>query len=75
MTGDNWTRVDNAFNWTTTLRPAAFRVYLYVASKPETWQMSESEVRAHCKGLGHQAYVRAIRELINAGLLGAEVQT
>ena len=59
----------NDFNWLSDFDLATFRVAVYLASKPDDWEVRQGDVRKHCKGLSKYAYKRAIRELVDAGLL------
>jgi hypothetical protein len=65
----------NGFNFESELGPVAFRIAVYLAAKPDVWEVRESDVRRNCKRIGHAAYGNAISELVSLGMLARGART
>jgi hypothetical protein len=66
---EGFTMVKNEFIFGSELAPPAFRIALYLAAKPDNWVVRQADVRKHCKGIGQDAYFKAIGQLVDGGYL------
>jgi hypothetical protein len=63
---NGFTQIWNALIADRRLTAPAFRIAAYLGSKPEDWTAREHDIR-NALGLGHDAYLAAMRQLVDAG--------
>jgi hypothetical protein len=63
---NGFTQIWNALILDGRLTATAFRIAAYLCSKPEDWTAREHDIR-NALGLGHDAYLAAMRQLVDVG--------